>query len=121
MPLALQIGMRFDDFWDSTLEELRLRFEAYAATKKREAEENSLTLYSTARMTAEFVGLILNGKRIPSYDSMNHGRASSSTPTPGTKINKELEASKVSAYLLEYARRHNEQRHKRLESAGEVK
>jgi hypothetical protein len=113
--------MRFDEFWDSTWEELMLRFEAYTATKNREAEENSLTLYATARMTAEFVNLVLNGKRIPSYDSLNHGRVSSSTPTPGQKVNKELEASKVSAYLLEYARRHNEQRHRRLESAGEVK
>ena len=99
--------------------EHKLYFEAYYEREKRKAKELSLTTYNVAKLTATFVGLSLNGKSIPPYDNL-FSQDTTSSSTPGV-IDEKAEAAKVTAYWLDFAMRHNAQRHKQLERVGEVK
>lgn len=66
LPGALQAGLSISDFWNSTLDEIECYIKAY-----NEKVKSDITLsYLTAKQTAQFIGLSLNGKEIPSlYES----------------------------------------------------
>lgn len=119
MPYALQCGLAYDEYWDMSPYEQKLYFEAYAAKEKRKAEEIALTTYNIAKMTAQFVGSVFNGKPVPAYDTL-FPQTSTSSSTSGT-VDVKMEAMKVSAYMMDFAMKHNAQRHKKLERVGEVK
>lgn len=109
--------MNIDEFWDSTLAELKLFFEAYYEREKRRANEISLTTYTTAKLVAEFVGLAFNGKSIPAYETIYP--QPQTTSASGT-VDEKAEGEKLAIYFWDYAQKHNEQRHKKLERVGEV-
>lgn len=103
-----------------TMAEHKLFLEAYYEREKRKAKEISLTTYNVAKLTANFVGLALNGKSIPPYDSLFAQDTKPSSSSSGI-IDEKAEAAKVTAYLWDFAMKHNAQRHKQLERVGEVK
>lgn len=109
--------MSIDEYWDSTLAELKLFFEAYYKREERRANEISMTSYSLAKMIAQFVGLSMNGKSIPSYETLYPQPQTSSTVG---KVDEIVEGRKLAAYFWDYAQKHNAQRHKKLERVGEV-
>lgn len=110
--------MKIDEFWDSSLAEIKLFFDCYYEKEKRRAEEISLTTYSTAKLVAEFVGLSLSGKSIPSYETIYPKPQSLSS---SGNVDKQKEGEKLAIYFWDYAQKHNAQRHKKLERVGEVK
>ena len=119
MPYALQCGLAYDEYWEMSPYEQKLYFEAYAAKEKRKAEEIALTTYNIAKMTAQFVGSVFNGKPVPAYDTL-FPQTSTSSSTSGT-VDKKAEGEKLAIYFWDYAQKHNAQRHKKLERVGEVK
>lgn len=120
MPYALQCGLAYDEYWEMSPYEQKLYFEAYAAKEKRKAEEIALTTYNIAKMTATFVGSVFNGKPVPAYDTL-FPQTSTSSSTSGKPVDEKMEAMKVTAYMMDFAMKHNAQRHKKLERVGEVK
>ena len=62
---AVQINIDIEKYWNYTLAEILMLFEAYKKRKEEEAKEALHLSYLQAAMVAQFVNKALNGKRIP--------------------------------------------------------
>ena len=65
---AIQAGIDARDYWLLTLGEIQATIEAYNRNLNFKIEITKQNSYTTAILTAQFVGLALNGKPLPSYD-----------------------------------------------------
>lgn len=65
-PLALDCGIRYDEFWDMTLKEMLQVMESYKRKIDQQAKQNLAMNYNLAGLVSDFVARKLNGKKIPS-------------------------------------------------------
>lgn len=65
-PLALDCGIRYDEFWDMTLKEITQVMQSYTRKEERLAKQNLAMNYNLAGLVSDFVARKLNGKKIPS-------------------------------------------------------
>ena len=87
-----------------TVGEVKLVTETYIENKKQEVRMNNIKVYNTAYLTSTFVGLILDGKKLPKIN----------TVFPDTEEEKtdgvDNEVILVREKLKEFARNANKQR-----------
>lgn len=103
---AIQSGVEAREFWNLTLGEIQATIDAYNRTLQFEVEVKKQTAYTTAIFTAQFVGLALSGKPLPSYEQC-YGTVTPSGLTEDQKMSKELQFYKQqwSAFAIEHNRR----------------
>lgn len=104
LKVAIQAGISYSDFLEMTVGEVTLIVEAY---NKKQEEEYKIQLsldYQLASNIAYFVGLALNGKRIPSLQK--------TYPSLFNEVEqKEVKSSAIQKELLiDFAIRHNKMR-----------
>ena len=103
---ACQSGIDPREFWSLTLLEIKSKLEAYNRQLQFEVELNKQTAYTTAIFTAQFVGLSLGGKPLPSYEQC-FGIDTSTGTTVEDRRKQEVEFYKQqwSAFAIEHNRR----------------
>lgn len=115
MPIALRAGVNIFDFWNYTLKELTLILNNYKDSEEQRAKEQITVSYNQAVMIAQFVGLQMNGKPIPSiekiFPSLNEAQ-----PTQAQEDLEYKKAMLLKEQFMFYANAHNKQR--RLKSGG---
>lgn len=112
----MRAGVSIFDFWNYTLGELTLILNNYKEVEEQRAKETITISYNQAVMVAQFVGLQLNGKPIPSMEELF---PSLRTEQQEVK-NEELEYKKamlLKEQFMFYANAHNKQR--RLKTGGD--
>lgn len=109
IPLALQSGINYFDFWEMTLAEIMLVIKSHYEEEQRKQKNTTINNYNLATMVADFVGLSLNGKEKPNlYDIF---------PTLFKEECEEQQAERdklaMALYreqMLDFAKYHNKQR-----------
>lgn len=65
-PIALDCGIRYDEFWDMTLKEIIAVMDSYKRKEETKAKSNLAINYNLAGLISDFVARKLNGKKLPS-------------------------------------------------------
>lgn len=104
---AIQSGIDARDYWLLTLGEIQATIEAYNRNIEIKNQMIKASAYTTAVLTANFVGLSFNGKPLPSYEECFDTPAATTTEmSAATKRYQQ----QWSAFAIE----HNARRHKKL-------
>ena len=106
---AIQSGIDARDYWLLTLGEIQATIQAYNRNIEIKTQMSRATAYTTAVLTANFVGLSLNGKPIPSYEECFDTSTDTST-TGGMSAATKRYQQQWSAFAIE----HNARRRKKL-------
>ena len=112
----MRAGISIFDFWNYTLKELTLILNNYKEVEEQRAKEAITISYNQAVMVAQFVGLQLNGKPIPSMEELFPSLRSEQPVAQ----NEEIEYKKamlLKEQFMFYANAHNKQR--RLKTGGD--
>jgi len=104
LKVAIQAGISYSDFWEMTVGEVTLIVEAY---NKKQLEDYKIQLsldYQLAANISHFMGIVLNGKQIPSLQE--------TYPSLLNEVEqKEIKSSAIQKELLiDFAIRHNKMR-----------
>lgn len=99
---ALDCGVKIDDYWNYSLYEIEEIIDSYNRRKKAEIEEYMHKEHSLASLIAHFVGCVLNGKQIPTYEELHNPKE--------VEPLMDKEAILLKERLIDYANQHNKQR-----------
>ena len=100
---AIQSRVDAREFWNLTLGEILASIDAYNRELNLTVELQKQSVYTTAALTAQFVGLSMSGKPLPSYND-----CFGITSTTGN--NEELMSQKMKQYesqWMAFAYEHN--------------
>lgn len=99
---ALDCGIKLEDYWNYSLYEITQIIESYNRMKVQELEEYRHKEYSLASLIAHFVGCVLNGNSIPTYEELHCPQEEKPVMDNETILLKER--------LIDFANQHNKQR-----------
>ena len=116
LPIALRAGISIFDFWDYTLGELTLILNNYKEVEEARAKETITVSYNQAVMIAQFVGLQMNGKKIPSMEELFPTMRAEKQAAQSEEIEYK-KAMLLKEQFMFYANAHNKQR--RLKNGGD--
>lgn len=118
MPLCLNAGITYFDFWELTLKEITIILQNYKEKEERRAKEITTIMYNGSVMVAQFVNLGLNGKQIPSYSELFPSTAEIEKDEEKQKELEYKKAMLLKEQFMFWAKEHNKQRHKKLGGDG---
>ena len=100
MPIALQYNIGIFEYWDYTLAEIQMLIEAYKKKEEKESKDTIQLVYLQSTMVAQFIGKVINGKKIPSLNSV----------FPGMFPEASNDWKKYEEQFLTFAKQHNKNR-----------
>lgn len=117
LPLSLAAGVSILDYWDLTLAEIIAVLTNYRKMEEKRANETAMINYNQAVLIADFVGLRLNGKPLPSYQEI-YPKAQTEEDSQAQKDRDYKAMMLQKEQWLFYAKRHNANRKKKLGGDG---
>lgn len=96
-----------------TIKEVQMVAEAYIENRKDEDKILKSTIYNQSYLTAMFVGQMLSGKKVSTFEDIFPDVALNTQGSEKSKA--EIEASIIRDKFMDFARKANEQRRNRRE------
>ena len=103
---ALRAGINLFEFWDMTISEVQDVVEAYIEKKKNEDKQLKGIIYNNAYLTALFVGQMLGGKHIASFEDIFPDEKNEND----TMTHQQMQDEILKEKLRDFAKKANQQR-----------
>ncbi len=105
--------MTIEQFWYSTIGEIKIYLEVYKQQEEARVEETLTANYNIAYLTASFVGCSLSGKAIPSIQEVFPNMFRNTIDENQRKENENKAWAMYKEQMLDYMIAHNKHRAKR--------